>query len=216
MRSGLYSNGSILLWEKCKYSKTRKIAGTDTEGTNLKGLSDVAKIYGLRNRVVKGDNNAIRRNLPTPFIAYIKVQKENASFSDHYVVVKHIGKKKIEIWNPDSNVGKQKLTYEEFFKTWTGYAIFLEPDTGFKKSDKKENLLLKFIPVFLPHKKLLAFSFLCSVLLLAFGIITSFYNKYIFDEVVYSKAAFSLHTLSLGVLLVTVIQSVVQFEQKNP
>lgn len=48
-----------------------------------------------------------------------------------------------------------------------------------------------------------------SILLLAFGIVTSFYYKYIFDEVVYSKAAFSLHTLSLGVLLVTVIQSVV-------
>lgn len=70
-------------------------------------------------------------------------------------------------------------------------------------------MLLKFIPVFLPHKKLLAFSFLSSILLLAFGIITSFYYKYIFDEVIYSKAAFSLHTLSLGVLIVTVIQSVV-------
>ena len=80
---------------------------------------------------------------------------------------------------------------------------------GFKKSAKKENLLFKFIQVFLPHKKLLVFSLLCSILLLAFGIITSFYYKYIFDEVIYSMAAFSLHTLSLGVMTATVIQSVV-------
>lgn len=35
---------------------------------------------------------------------------------------------------------------------------FFEPDVDFVKSDKKENLLLKFIPVFLPHKKLLFYS----------------------------------------------------------
>ncbi len=77
----------------------------------------------------------------------------------------------------------------------------------FVKSDKKENLLLKFIPVFLPHKKLLFYSLLSSLLLLAFGIISSFYYKYMFDEVLYSKAKFSLHTLSFGVLLVVVVQS---------
>lgn len=87
--------------------------------------------------------------------------------------------------------------------------MFFEPDVDFVKSDKKENLLLKFIPVFLPHKKLLFYSLLSSLLLLAFGIISSFYYKYMFDEVLYSKAKFSLHTLSFGVLLVVVVQSVV-------
>lgn len=51
-----------------------------------------------------------------------------------------------------------KGSSEEFFKWWTGYAVFFEPDVDFVKSDKKENLLLKFIPVFLPHKKLLFYS----------------------------------------------------------
>ena len=133
----------------------------------------------------------------------------NDSVYYHYAVIKKISKSKINIWNPDPLSKKQQLSYDEFFKYWTGYAIFLEPDTGFKKSEKKEKLLFKFIPVFMSHKKLLAFSFICSLLLLAFGIITSFYHKYIFDEVIYSKAAFSLHTLSLGIMTATVIQSVV-------
>ena len=54
---------------------------------------------------------------------------------------------------------KQKITYEKFFEFWTGYAIFLEPDVGFKKDNKKLNLLFKFIPVFNPHKKSLFFHF---------------------------------------------------------
>ena len=39
---------------------------------------------------------------------------------------------------------------------------FFEPDVDFVKSDKKENLLLKFIPVFLPHKKFLFYALLRS------------------------------------------------------
>lgn len=188
-------------------AEIRHYAGTDTEGTNFHGMVKAANHYGLKARAVEGNNESINTNIPTPFIAHMKTEKDKVG--NHYVVVRKIFNNKILIFDPDKGKKIKLLTYEKFFEYWTGYAIFLEPDVGFTKTDKKENLLFKFIPVFLPHKKLLFFSFLSSILLLAFGIVTSFYYKYIFDEVVYSKAAFSLHTLSLGVLLVTVIQSVV-------
>lgn len=95
------------------------------------------------------------------------------------------------------------------FSYWTGYAIFLEPSSNFRKTNRNENLLFKFIPIFTPHKKILMFSFLSSILLMALGIISSFYFKYVFDEVIYSKATFSLHSLSFIILLVTVIQCVI-------
>ena len=190
-------------------AKTRLYACTDTSGTNFKGLITAAKIYNLKVRVVKGNISSITNKLYTPFIAHLNIVREDNNWVNHYVIVKKITKRYIEICDPDPLYKKQKITYEKFFEFWTGYAIFLEPDVGFKKDNKKLNLLFKFIPVFNPHKKILIFSFLSSILLLAFGIITSFYYKYIFDEVIYSKAAFSLHTLSLGVLLVTVIQCVV-------
>lgn len=189
-------------------AKVRSLAGTDNEGTNFKGLIDVAKKFNLKSRVVKGEQSAINEKLYTPFVAHFKTDS-NLEEGNHFVVVKKISKKYIYILNPDPLYKKQKLSYEEFSKIWTGYAIFLEPDVGFTKSDKKQTLLLKFIPVFLPHKRLLVFSFLCSILLLAFGIISSFYYKYLFDEVVYSKAEFSLHSLSIGVLLTIIIQSIV-------
>ncbi|NLK46424.1 MAG: peptidase domain-containing ABC transporter [Treponema sp.] len=43
-----------------------------------------------------------------------------------------------------------------------------------------------------------------------FGIATSFYYKYLFDEVVYAKALFSLHSISFGILFVVLIQSIVE------
>lgn len=88
--------------------------------------------------------------------------------------------------------------------------FFFEPAADFKKSNRKESLLLKFIPVFLPHTKTLIYSFLSSVLLLVFGIVTSFYYKYLFDEVVYSKAMFSLRSISFGILLIVIIQGIVE------
>ena len=186
-------------------AEIRQKAGTDTEGTNFQGMMDAAKIYNLRCRAVKGTSEAITSNLPVPFIAHINID-ENAN---HYVVVKKIGRKKIEIWNPDPLKKKEKKSLPDFFREWSGYALFFEPSAEFHKDTKNQNLFLKFIPVFLPHKKILFFSFLSSVLLLLFGIVTSFYYKYIFDEILFSKASFSLHTLSLGIMFATVIQSAV-------
>ncbi len=186
-------------------AEIRQKAGTDTVGTNFQGMMNAAKIYNLRCRAVKGTSEAITQKLPVPFIAHINID-DNAN---HYVVVKRIGRKRIEIWNPDPHKKKELKYLHDFFKEWSGYALFLEPSAEFKKDEKKLNLLLKFIPVFLPHKKILFFSFLSSILLLLFGIITSFYYKYIFDEVVFSKASFSLHTISLGIILASLIQSFV-------
>ena len=189
-------------------AEVRNIAGTDTKGTNLKGIITAAKNYGLKSHAVKGNRESINVTIAVPFIAHMHISSDEGNGSDHYVAVRKIRKRKIEIWNPDPIYKKQKISYEKFFEMWTGYAIFFAPDVNFTKSEKKR-LLFKFIPVFLPHTKTLVFSFLASILLLAFGIITSFYYKYIFDEVVYSKAFFSLHTLSFGILLATIIQSAV-------
>ena len=195
--------------KRISLAEVRSYAGTDISGTNINGLLIAARKYGLKGIPVKGSSESISPNLATPFVVHLHIQREEQSWIDHYAVVRKISNKKIELWDPDPLYKKQRLAYADFFKYWTGYAIFFEPNIDFKKSNKKDNLLLKFIPIFLPYKKILFFSFLCSILLLAFGIITSFYYKYIFDEVVYSKAAFSLHTLSFGVMITIIIQSVV-------
>ena len=192
---------------KLNIAKLRLLAGTDGKGTTLKGIEIAARFYKLRARIVKGKTESINKDLYTPFIAHVK----NEQNADHFVVIKKITKKNITVYNPDPQIGKSKIKFEDFFNMWTGYAVFLEPDLGFKKSGKKENLLLKFLPIFLPHKKILLFSFLSSVLLLILGLVSSLYYKYIFDEIIYTKVAMSLHTLSFGVLIAGVTQAVINY-----
>ena len=188
-------------------AEIRQFAGTDVNGSSLQGLINCGKEYNLRGRVYKGDITHLTKSVYTPFIAHLYIQKENNSIN-HYVVIKKISKKYIYVWDPDVTQKKKRQKKDEFQKQWSGYSIFFEPTIDFKKS-KKNNLLIKFLPVFFPHKKILIFSFLSSVLLLFFGIAVSFYYKYLFDEIIFSKAEFSLHSLSLCVLLVIILQSVI-------
>ncbi|HOE08150.1 MAG TPA: peptidase domain-containing ABC transporter [Treponemataceae bacterium] len=196
--------------KKLSVAEIRNHAGTDVIGTNLNGILKASKKYGLKATAVKGTVQAITPKLSTPFIAHMHIQRSKDNWVDHYIVVKKIKKNKIEVWDPDPLYKKEWLSYTKFFEWWTGYTVFFEPAAEFKKSTKKESLLLKFIPVFLPHTKTLVYSFLSSVLLLVFGIVTSFYYKYLFDEVVYSKAMFSLRSISFGILLIVLIQSIVE------
>lgn len=191
-----------------RISEIRNLAGTDIEGTNFNGMLLAANQYGLKARAVKGDENSINKKLSTPFIAHFNLNNEfNAG--NHYVVIKKICRNKILIFDPDKNKGRYYCSFKDFYSLWTGYAIFFEPDINLKKNDKKENILLKVFSVFIPHKKILFFSFLCSILLIFFGIATSFYYKYIFDEIIYSKATLSLHTISIGVMVSVIIQNII-------
>jgi ATP-binding cassette subfamily B protein len=189
-------------------AEIRKKAGTDVLGTNLNGLLIAGKKYGLKGIAVKGNPQSINSELECPFIVHLHKKINKTDWIDHYVVVSKISQKRIQIWDPNPLERKKKISIKKFLEMWTGYAVFFEPDITFKKT-KKESLLLKFIPVFLPHIKTLIYTFLSSIILLIFGIIISFYYKYIFDEVIYSKSIFSLHSLTLGILLVTIIQVIV-------
>ena len=190
-------------------AEIRNDASTDISGTNINGLLIAAKKYGLKGIGVKGKKESLNKDLKVPFIAHMHILRGESVWIDHYVIVKRIFSNKIEIWDPDPFYKKQKLTIENFAKYWTGYAIFFESDIDFQNNGNKENLLFKFRYIFLPYKKELIFSFICSLLLLFFGIIISFYYKYIFDEVIYSKSVFSLHSLSIGIICVTAIQSII-------
>lgn len=189
-------------------AEIRNQAGTNIEGTSFNGLLEAAHYYGLRARAVKGEISALDKNLPVPFIVFIK-KKKDGKLINHFVVVRKIYKKKIEIWDPDPIEKKKRISRESFSKYWTNYALFFEPNTEFKENARKDNILIKFLPIFLPHKKNLVYSFCASLLLLFLGLISSFYFKYIFDEVIFSEAKLSLHAFSFGVLFIVIIQNVI-------
>lgn len=121
-------------------AEVRNVASTDLIGTNMQGLIKAAKHYGLVSKPVKGTIDVLNANTPIPFIAHIHMDRPELGWIDHYVVVKKIGNKKIEIWDPDPSVKKKKVSIEYFSSIWTGYALFLEPGDFFSPETKKKNL----------------------------------------------------------------------------
>ena len=68
-------------------ARIREIAGTDLDGTNLKGLLQAARTYNLRGKAVKGMKESINKNILTPFIVHLKILS-NDSVYYHYAVIK--------------------------------------------------------------------------------------------------------------------------------
>ena len=74
--------------KKLNIAEIRKTAGTDIIGTNIKGLVDAAKKYGLNAYPVKGDKDSITNALAVPFICHFHIERDENDWKDHYVVVK--------------------------------------------------------------------------------------------------------------------------------
>jgi ATP-binding cassette subfamily B protein len=189
----------------------RKLCKTDAMGTNLAGMITATEKLGFRAKAFKGEKSdkTLDAKVIFPFIAQIKIQYFGNTY-DHFVVINRITNKNVEIWDPNPATNRHTVDRADFLNIWTGYVLFLTPGTQFAPKKGKENVLFKYAPLLLPHKKNLIFVCIASAVLILFGVITSFYYKYIVDEVLITKAAFTLASLSIGVILITVIQSIIE------
>lgn len=190
--------------------KVRELCKTDYIGTNLAGMKIAAENLGFTANAMRGEVNdaTLNQKIIFPFIAHVRIPYDDNRLLDHYVIITNIDKYKVTIWDPDFSRGKYKLSRLDFLKIWTGYVLFLSPSTSFVAEKNQKNNLLKYLPLVLPHKKNLIIVSLSSAVLIVFGIITSNYYKYVMDEIIISKAAFTLTALSIGIILITVIQSI--------
>jgi ATP-binding cassette subfamily B protein len=181
----------------------RELCKTDYIGTNFAGMARAAESLGFNAKPVRGAVQDVTLNakLSFPFIA---------NFCDHYVVVKKITKHKVLVWDPDPVRKKVVMSRSDFLKCWTGYALFLSPSNEFVLENDRQNALFKFFPLLLKHKKNIIIICLASALLIVFGIVTAFYYKYIIDEVIVSRAGFTLTAFSTGVLLIVLNKSIIE------
>lgn len=182
-------------------TKIREVAGTDREGTSLKGMIEASKKLKLDAKAVKGTEQIFSPKFPVPLIAHL--QYPNGS--NHFVVISKINEKRVWIYDPV--IGKISNKKEDFLKIWSGYLILVSPTQDFVVQ-KGGHPLLKFVPLIIPHVKLLAFMILISLLLSLFGILNGLYFKFFVDDIIGSKAQTSLHVLSFALVSLTVFSAV--------
>ena len=185
-------------------SKIREVAGTDKQGTNAYGMIKAAEQLGFSAKGVKGDKEAFFTEFPLPAIAHVVVDGSLL----HYVVIHKITKKQIIIADPGKGI--VKYTPEEFFKIWTGVLILLVPTSKFQKGNENKGVLSRFFGLMFPQKRLLLNIFISSLIITVFGILTSFYFRFIMDDIVPNSLRKTLITLSIGVIVLYIFKAVLE------
>lgn len=185
-------------------SKIREVAGTDKQGTNAYGMIKAAEQLGFSAKGVKGNQEAFFTEFPLPAIAHVVVDGSLL----HYMVIHKITKKQVIIADPAK--GMVKYTPEEFFKIWTGVLILLVPTSKFQKGNENKGVLSRFFSLMFPQKRLLLNIFLSSLIITVFGILASFYFRFIMDDIVPNSLRKTLITLSIGVIVLYIFKAILE------
>ena len=119
------------------FQQIRNYSKTNINGTTLLGIVTAAEKMGFIAEASKGNLEELtdackNAEINFPFIAHLK--------SDHFVIVKQIRNKYVNIIDPA--IGKRKISIEEFEIIWSGIVISLRKDVTFFKYRKKKYLLI--------------------------------------------------------------------------
>lgn len=180
----------------------RKFACTDTAGTSGFGLVKAAESFGLSCKSLVSDKKEIEK------ITFPSIFHTNIDDREHYIIVYKKSGQSFLVYDPA--IGKKRISAEYLKSIWTGIFFIFSPTTDFKKS-KDRLSFINFISLLKPYKKIVVQIFIASIILSIFGIIISFFFRFLIDEVLYSQIKGTLNICSLCYLLVILFQFCMEF-----
>lgn len=185
-------------------ARIRKAAGTDKMGTTGLGIIKAAKKLGF---TCKGFSS-IEKKLPNenlfPIIIHLK-----KSIIDHYAILYYKKNGLLLLADPDE--GFKRITKEELNKIWSGIFFVITPSQEFAKTENSSGMFTRLCSLLKPHKRTLCECFIAGILMSLLGIISSFYFRYLIDDVLYSELDNTLTIISLAFLFVTILNNLVSF-----
>ena len=188
----------------------REKAKTTADGTTALGLVKVAEELGFETRAFRADRTLFDlEGVTYPLIVH--VIKDGRL--PHYYVVYKKDIKHLYIADPDPKVKMTKLTIEEFEKEWTGIVIALAPTPAYQPSKEKKNGLLDFVPLLFKQRQLVLHIVLATLLVTLINIVGSYYLQSIIDTYVPDQMKQTLSVISLGLIVVYILQQVLTYAQ---
>lgn len=176
-------------------SKIREVAGTDLEGTNVKGLIEAGERLGFDVKGIRATNLEALKEIPIPAIAHVLV---NGGLL-HYVVIYKIKKDKVYIADPDK--GYMVYSIDDFSKIWTGILVLMTPNESFEKGKATKSIFSRFLFLLKEQVNLLLPLFLISIFFNLFGLLGAFYFKFLIDDIVTNQLIQTLHIVSIGIII---------------
>lgn len=190
---------------KYPISKIREVAGTDKFGTSALGIIQASEKLGFSAKGVKANNpEDIFGEIPLPAIAHVVIDKTML----HYVVIHKISEKEIIVADPGKGIVKYKPN--DFFNIWTGVLLIMTPTSSFNKGNEVKGVFTRFFDLLKPQKGLLFNIFLASILVTIFGILGSFYFKFLLDDIVPNNLRESLTVFSIGFILLAIFKVITE------
>ena len=180
--------------------------GTDIKGTNLIGLSKCASNLGYASQAIKVDREGLLSRFTLPAIANVTT-REGLS---HFIVIFKITDKYVIVGDPAKEL--EKIPFDKFYKRFTGALLILKPNNEFEQGKiKGGSMVMRFMKLLLPQKKLFVFSILTSMILTILGIVSSLFNKIIMDEILPYKLENTLLLVLIIFAVIAVTQVVIGF-----
>ncbi|HEM5494758.1 peptide cleavage/export ABC transporter [Streptococcus suis] len=209
---GVAALASIAKWYGSDYSLAhlRELAKTNKEGTTALGIIKAAQEIGLETRAVQADMSLFEmKEVTYPFIVH--VNKEGKL--QHYYVVYRSKKDSLIIGDPDPAINITKMTKERFCSEWTGVAIFLAPEPGYKPHKDKKNGLFDLLPLIFKQQSLILYIVSASLLVTIINIVGSYYLQGILDEYIPNKMRSTLGIISIGLIITYILQQMISFSR---
>ena len=209
---GVAALASIAKYYGSDYSLAhlRELAKTNKEGTTALGIVKAAKEIGFETRPIQADMSLFDlADIPYPFIVH--VNKEGKL--QHYYVVYEAKKEYLLIGDPDPSVKVTKMKREHFASEWTGVAIFLAPEPGYKPHKDKKNGLMSFLPLIFKQGTLIFHIVLASLLVTLINISSSYYLQGILDEYIPNHMKSTLGIISIGLIITYIFQQMMTFSR---
>ncbi len=189
---------------RLQISKIRDIAGTDSYGTSAYGLVKAAERLGFTAKAIKGTREDLFKEFPKPAIANVITEDG----IQHYVVIHKVKKKYVIVADPAK--GLKKMSFDKFAGMWTGVLVVMVPSYKFEKRNEQKGSFTRFFKMLIPQKKLIFNVFLMSLVLTIFGIVGSFYFKFLMDDIIPNGLTKTLHVVSIafvGLYLLRIVLS---------
>jgi ATP-binding cassette subfamily B protein len=171
--------------------KLREMANVTVEGATLDSIARVGESLGFTVRGIQCTyQNLLGFDLP--FIVHWE--------GYHYVVV--YGVSKNHVWVADPARGLLKMTVEEFERGWTGTCLLFTPGSDMAQISAQRSPWVRFINYLKPHKKILGYLLMATLVIEVLGIAPPLIVQNILDRVVVHSDASLLSLLIIGLVIV--------------
>ena len=178
--------------KKLSMGQVREMANVSVEGASMGAVCRASENLGYRARPYKLSYPGLK-NLKLPAIVHWE--------GYHWTVLFRIDPK--NVWLADPGIGIRKLTHEQFKKSWTRYAIELEPTPVLHKLKPAKTPVFRFVKYLLPYKFFFFEIFIGALVLNILGLASPLFIQSIIDNVIVYKNVTLLNMMLMGMVLVT-------------